>query len=171
MAEVIWSHERGQHLVNDSELGNILSQKKTGVVILDRHHGIREIEAVLALKNLTTANILTVSYKDLIDRILDPYNDLYIDEEIPFIADFDSDVLIIQDIDRLRGKIITQMIIWENVKRMAESSLIILTGIMLKERIPFLPSAFPEGEYYTAVFSCELSLETGDSWSSEEGNE
>ena len=171
MTEVIWSHERDQHLVNDSELGHILSQKKNGVVILDCHHGIREIEVILELKKLSDAQILTVSYQDLIEQIIDPDNDLNIDERIPYIADFDCDVLLIRDTDRLRGKIITPMIIWENVKRMAESSLIILTGVVLKERIPFLPSAFLEADYYTAVFSCELSLETGNSWSSEEGNE
>lgn len=171
MTEVIWSQERDLHLVNDSELGYILSQKKNGVVILERHHGIREIDVILELKKLSDAQILTVSYQDLIEQIIDPNNDLNIDEEMPCIADFNCDILVIRDIDRLREKTITQMIIWENVKRMAESSLIILTGVVLKERIPFLPSAFPEADYYTAVFSCELSLETGNSWSSEEGNE
>lgn len=170
MAEVIWSHERCQYLVNDSELGNILSQKKTGVVILDRHHGIREIEAILELEKLSDAQILTVSYQDFIERILDPDNDLNIDEEIPYIADFDCDILVIRDIDHLRKKIIAQMIIWANVKRMAEASLIILTGVVLKERIPFLPSAFPEADYYTAVFSSELSIELDDSQASEEEN-
>lgn len=171
MSEVIWSQERGQHLVNDSELGYILSQMKNGVVILDRHHGIREIEAIRELKKLSNAQILTVSYQSLIERIIDSDNDVNIDEEIPYIADFDCDILVIRGIDHLREKIITQMIIWANVKRMAESSLIILTGVVLKERIPFLPSAFPEANYYTAVFSCELSIEKSNFYSSEEESE
>ena len=150
MTEVIWSQERDQHLVNDSELGYILSQKKNGVVILDMESGVRDTAIIFELKKQSGLLVEIVSYRDMIDKILELSINSNIDEEIPNIGDFHCNILIIRDIDYLRGKPITQMIIWQNVKRLSENALVVLTGMNIKERIPNLQSALPEADYYLA---------------------
>lgn len=150
MTEVIWSQERDQHLVNDSELGYILSQKKNRVVILDMESGVRDTGIIFELKKQSGLLVEIVSYRDMIDKILELPSNANIDEEIPNIGEFDCNILIIRDIDYLRGKPITQMIIWQNVKRLSENTLVVLTGMNIKERIPNLQSALPEADYYLA---------------------
>ena len=150
MNNVIWDRQSDHRLVNDIDFVSALIQNKNGVVILDMHSGVRDTTIIFELKNQSDLIVEIASYRDVIDKILELSSNSNIDEEIPNIGDFHCNILIIRDIDYLRGKPITQMIIWQNVKRLSENALVVLTGMNIKERIPNLQSALPEADYYLA---------------------
>ena len=150
MSIVIWDRQSDHNRSNDIGLVTILTRAENGVVILDMENGVRDTAIIFELKKQSGLLVEIVSYRDMIDKILELSNNANIDEEIPNVGEFNCNILIIRDIDYLRGKPITQMIIWQNVKRLSEKALVVLTGMNIKERIPNLQSALPEADYYLA---------------------
>lgn len=150
MSIVIWDRQSDHNRSNDIGLVTILTRAENGLVILDMESGVRDTAIIFELKKQSGLLVEIVSYRDMIDKILALSNNTNIDEEIPNVGEFDCDILIIRDIDYLRGKPITQMIIWQNVKRLSEKALVVLTGMNIKERIPNIQSALPEADYYLA---------------------
>lgn len=150
MSIVIWDRQSDHNRSNDIGLVTILTRAENGVVILDMESGVRDTAIIFELKKQSGLLVEIVSYRDMIDKILELSSNANIDEEIPNVGEFNCNILIIRDIDYLRGKPITQMIIWQNVKRLSENTLVVLTGMNIKERIPNLQSALPEADYYLA---------------------
>lgn len=133
--------------VSKQELREIIENKKSGIILIEGPSACGKTYLLRKLRDTSPREVRLVSYETIADTMT--ANMLGHSYDPKALADsFSSEVLCIEDVDFLRDKEHTQMEFAFLANSLSENNLVILTGINLRARLPFLFNFLCDYSYY-----------------------
>lgn len=168
MKECKWMHISSGHPLSKSKLIAELDQKKNGVAILSGPSSCGKSMLLYTLRCATNTPMLIYTCEQIADSILAVAHAGKLADGVPVFKDHPSNaVMAIEDIDiYFAGRLDTRQLLYRNLLHLAESCLVILSGIDLEIKMPDLFDYFPEADFYCAMNDqtefWDLYYETGE---------
>ena len=133
--------------VSKQELRDIIENKKSGIILIEGPSACGKTYLLKKLRDTSPREVRLVSYETIADTMTANMIGHRYDPKA-LVESFSSEVLCIEDVDFLKGKEHTQMEFAFLANSLSENNLVILTGIRLSSRVPFLFSFLCDYSYY-----------------------
>lgn len=168
MKEYKWMHISSRRPISKSGLIAELDQKKNGIAILSGPSSCGKSMLLYTLRCATKTPMLIYTCEQIADSILAVAHAGKLSDGVPVFKNHPLNTIIaIEDVDYyFSGRQDSRHLVYRNLIHLAESCLIILTGIDLEIKMPDLFDYFPEADFYCAMNDqtefWDLYYETGE---------
>ena len=153
MRNIEWQHIRNGRSHNKAELIDELAQKRSGVTILSGPSSCGKTLLLKELRCRTRTPMFIYTCEQIADSILAVAHAGKLADGVPvFITHPENTIMAIEDIDiYFAGRPDTRKLLYRNLLHLAESCLVILSGIDLEIKMPDLFDYFPDADFYCAM--------------------
>ena len=168
MKECKWMHISSRHPLSKSDLIAKLDQKKNGVAILSGPSSCGKSMLLYTLRCATKTPMLIYTCEQIADSILTLAHAGKLADGVPVFKNHPlNTIMAIEDVDYyFSGRQDSRHLVYRNLIHLAESCLVVLTGIDLEIKMPDLFDFFPDADFYCAMNDqtefWDLYYETGE---------
>ena len=153
MKECKWMHISSRHPLSKSDLIAKLDQKKNGVAILSGPSNCGKTMLLKEMRCHTRTPMFIYTCEQIADSILAVAHAGKIADGVPVFKNHPlNTIMAIEDVDiYFAGRPDTRNLLYRNMLHLAESCLVILTGIDLEIKMPDLFDYFPKVDFHCAM--------------------